>query len=361
MKAKPTTREMASACERRDASYDGVFFLAVRTTGIFCRPSCPARKPRPENVEYYPRVEDAMAAGYRACKRCHPLEATGAVPAWIQPLFAHIESAATERITDDTIRDLGIDPARARRWFRSRYGLTVHAWCRQQRMGTALAAVRDGAGLDDVVFETGYESHSGFRDAFANTFGGPPGRARDTALIVTDRVETPLGPMVLAAGTRALCLAEFASRRALKTQIAIAERRFGTRLVPGRNAIIEQAERELREYFAGHRRDFSVPMEAPGTEFQTRVWEALRAIPYGETRAYEDIARAIGNPDAVRAVGTANGMNRLAILIPCHRVVRKSGEMGGYGGGKWRKLALLDLEGATLAGIAQRSMFEKER
>jgi AraC family transcriptional regulator of adaptative response/methylated-DNA-[protein]-cysteine methyltransferase len=335
---------MERAVFARDASFDGLFVLAVRTTGIFCRPSCPARKPRPGNIEYYPTARDAIAAGYRPCRRCRPMDAGGATPAWIATLLDRVEADPTARCTDRDIRALCIDPARVRRYFQGRYGMTFHAYCRSRRMSAALEEIRRGAALDDVVFDHGYESHSGFRDAFVRAFGTAPGRARGRDAVSLALVSTPLGPMVLGATSSALCLAEFTTRRMLARQFDIVRRRFACALLPGRNAMIRQAERELFEYFAGTRTRFDVAVATPGTPFQERVWRSVASIEYGHTRSYESIAREARRPGACRAVGTANGMNRIAIVIPCHRVVNKNGRLGGYGGGRWRKQALLDLE-----------------
>jgi AraC family transcriptional regulator of adaptative response/methylated-DNA-[protein]-cysteine methyltransferase len=351
----PGVREMERAVFARDASYDGVFVLAVRTTGIFCRPSCPARKPLPENIEFFASPRDAIFAGYRACRRCRPMETGGEVPAWIRGLIDRVEEDPAARISDRDIRAMDIDPARVRRYFLERHGMTFHAYCRGRRMTDALAEIREGAGIDDVVFEHGYESHSGFRDAFVKAFGTAPGRARERDAIAVTIAATPLGPMILGATPRALCLAEFTTRRMLARQMKILTRRFGCAITPGVTDVLRRASAELDEYFAGRRRGFDVPLEAPGTPFQESVWAALLRIPYGETRSYEDIARDIGSAGAVRAVGTANGMNRIGILIPCHRVVKKSGELGGYGGGRWRKQALLDLERGMPATITRES------
>jgi AraC family transcriptional regulator of adaptative response/methylated-DNA-[protein]-cysteine methyltransferase len=316
----------------------------VRTTGIFCRPSCPARKPKPENIEYFACAGDAVFAGYRPCRRCRPMDPPGGTPPWARALVERVEADPAARITDRDIRAMGIDPARVRRHFLERHGMTFHAYCRGRRMTDALVEIRKGAGIDDVVFEHGYESHSGFRDAFVKAFGAAPGKARHQDAIAVSMAATPLGPMLIGATSRALCLAEFTTRRMLARQMKILGNRFGCPIVPGVTDILRRANRELDEYFAGTRRSFEVALEAPGTPFQEAVWTALGRIPYGETRSYEAIAREIGSPGAVRAVGTANGMNRIAILIPCHRVVNKSGALGGYGGGLWRKRALLDIE-----------------
>lgn len=344
MNRLPSHREMERVVRERDASYDGVVFFGVRTTGIFCRPSCPARRPLAANIDYFARAEDAVFAGYRPCKRCRPMHAAGGTPAWAERLLARVEADPGARLTDADVRDMGIDPARARRFFLARYGMTFHAWCRGRRLGGALAAMREGARIDDVVFDHGYESHSGFREAFAKLFGTPPGRARAADCVVAGLAETPLGPMVIGATSRGVCLAEFASRRMLQAQVETLRRRLGATLVPGDNEHLEALRLQLPEYFAGTRTSFDVALVAPGTAFQERVWRALRTIPYGETWSYEALARRAGRPGAVRAAGTANGANRIAIVIPCHRVVRKDGDTGGYGGGKWRKVALLELE-----------------
>jgi AraC family transcriptional regulator of adaptative response/methylated-DNA-[protein]-cysteine methyltransferase len=352
MNRLPSAEEMERASRERDPSYDGVFFLAVRTTGIFCRPSCPARKPRRENVEFFARAQDAVFAGYRPCKRCRPLHAAGAAPEWAERLLARVEADPSVRMTDADVRAMGVDPARARRFFLDRYGLTFHAYCRGRRLGGALAAMREGAPIDDVVFDHGYESHSGFREAFAKVFGAPPGRARATDCVVAGLAETPLGPMVVGATSEGVCLAEYASRRMLQAQVETLRRRMATALVPGDNEHLAALRAQLDAYFAGTRTSFDLPLVTPGTPFQERVWRELRSIPYGETWSYEALARRVGAPGAVRAVGTANGANRVAIVIPCHRVVRKNGDTGGYGGGKWRKLALLELERGVARGAA---------
>jgi len=348
MKRLPSLSEMEKARATRDTSYDGVFYIAVRTTGIFCRPSCPSRTSRPENVEFYARAEDAIFAGYRPCKRCRPLHVTGSAPEWIETLLARVDENPGERIPDAEIRAMGIEPARVRRYFQDRFGMTFQAYCRGRRLGSALSALKRGGRIDDAIYDHGYESHSGFRDAFTKQFGATPGRADLSRCVRVSLEETPLGPMIYGATEDAVCLVEFASRRMLEKQIEQVKRRFDAAVVPGRNAVLDALCAQMDEYFAGKRTTFDVPLDAPGTGFQEKVWAALKTIPYGETWSYEALAARVGVPGAVRAVGTANGANRIAIVIPCHRVVRKTGETGGYGGGRWRKVALLDLEASVL-------------
>ena len=173
----PPTTEMEQAYLEQDAAYDGLFFLGVRTTGIFCRATCPARKPLPKHVEYFPTARAALVAGYRPCKRCRPLEVDDQPP-WAADLLTEVERDPLSRITDGDLRARGIDPGTVRRHFLRRYGMTFQAFTRARRLSGALNQIREGGALDTAVFESGYDSHSGFRDAFARTFGDTPGRAR---------------------------------------------------------------------------------------------------------------------------------------------------------------------------------------
>ncbi len=344
MNLMPPTQEMERAFFASDASYDGIYWTAVRTTGIFCRPSCPARKPSPENVEFYGSPKEALFAGYRPCKRCRPLDTNGRPPDWVNTLLAKIEEKPEERLTAADLRHLNVDPARARRWFLLHYGMTFATFCRARRLQRAFTQLRNGAELDEVALGHGYESHSGFREAFGKTFGTPPGQSRDRECVVTTMLESPLGPLVVAATDQGVCLVEFTDRRMLEAQFETLRNRFGVPVVPGRHEHLDRLKEELTRYFAGELREFKVSITSPGSEFQERVWRELRRIPYGETISYEVLATRVGRPRAQRAVGHANGLNRVAILIPCHRVINKDGKLGGYGGGLWRKRLLLELE-----------------
>lgn len=339
----PTKREMLAAWKRRDASYDGIFVFAVRTTGIFCRPSCPSR-PKREHLEFFPNSGQAVRAGYRPCKRCQPELATGQPPEWIAQLMAHAAENPDHKITATELRQWGIAPERVRRWFQKHHGMTFAAWCRGVRLSRAFTQIRAGQSVDDVVFDHGFESHSGFRSAFTRTFGQSPGRIRTGDCLRVILFETPLGPMLAAANDQAVCQLEFADRRGLERSYAEMKRRFKFPVVPGDNAVLRQLRQELQEYFAGDRREFTVAIALRGTKFQERVWQVLRQIPFGKIESYESVARQIGSPTAVRAVARANGTNRLYLLVPCHRVIAKNGSLSGYGGGVWRKRQLLALE-----------------
>jgi AraC family transcriptional regulator of adaptative response/methylated-DNA-[protein]-cysteine methyltransferase len=346
----PKPNEMARALMERDAAYEGVFFAAVRTTGIFCRPTCPAKKPKPDNVEFFGSAQEALLAGYRACLRCRPLEPRGATPDWLRPLLEDVQADSSRRWRDEDLRARGLDPARVRRWFKEQHGMTFQAYDRARRLGLALGKIRNGADASTPAYEHGFESLSGFRDAFRRIVGETPARSRDARQVIFTRILIPLGLMLAGATDDAVVILEFMDRRMLQTQLRAVCRRLGGAVTPGTNAVLDQLERELNAYFEGELRDFTVPLASMGTPFQQAVWDALRRIPYGETRSYEAQARSIGQPESVRAVARANGDNRIAIVIPCHRVIGKNGKLVGYGGGLWRKQFLLDLE-LTHAGV----------
>ena len=346
MNGMPPEGEMYRALLDRDSGYDGLFFVGVKTTGIFCRPTCPARKPKPGNVEYFRSAGDAVASGYRACLRCRPLEMGGRPPQEIRVLLAEVERDPARRWTDADLRSRSLHPASVRRWFRKRYGMTFHAWVRAHRLGGALERIGRGADLTDAAWEAGYESPSGFRDAFGRLFGTTPGRSRETTVVHVTRIATPLGQMLAGATADGVCLLEFADRRGLEAQLHRLGRLLNARPAPGANDPLRRLEVELAAYFDGGAEGFTVSLVLPGTEFQRAVWSRLLEIPRGETLSYAALAREVGRPGAQRAVGRANGSNRVAILVPCHRVIRRDGALSGYGGGVWRKRALLDLESA---------------
>jgi AraC family transcriptional regulator of adaptative response/methylated-DNA-[protein]-cysteine methyltransferase len=345
--ALPSRAEMLRAFGRRDASYDGIFFTGVRTTSIFCRPSCPARRPLPRNVDFFGTARDALVAGFRPCQRCRPLETDGQPPEWVERLLAEVEADPGRRLSARELVGLGIEPARARRWFQQRWGMTFHAYARARRLGRALGAIREGATLDDAALDHGFESLSGFRDAFARIFKRAPGRGRHAECITLGWIRTPLGPMVAGATREGICLLEFTDRRMLEAQLRTLARRLGLPAVPGESPHLDRLRAALDEYFSGRRQTLDLPLVTPGTPFQIRVWDELRRIPHGATRSYREIARRIGRPTAVRAVARANGANRVALLVPCHRVVETGGGLGGYGGGVWRKKRLLEMERAS--------------
>ncbi len=342
----PTRDIMLQAFLDRDASYDGIFVTGVRTTGIFCRPTCGAKKPRPENVCFFGEARDALLSGFRPCMRCRPMEPSGTPPDWLRPLLTEVEADPSRRWKDRDVKAVGLSPERVRRWFKQHHDMTFQAYSRARRLGAALGQIHDGATVGRAAFGSGFDSLSGFQNAFRRYFGSTPSDLAGARVVRVDRIVTPLGPMLVGATDDALCLLEFVDRRMLPTQIERIRKGMGAVFIADRNRVIDRTEEEIASYFDGMLERFTVPTETPGTEFQREVWEALRAIPYGETRSYLELALEIGRPKAVRAVGRANGSNPLAIIVPCHRVVAADGQLVGYGGGVWRKRRLLALESA---------------
>ena len=344
----PPADQMFEAFAGRDAAYDGVFFTGVRTTGIFCRPTCRARKPKRENIEFFPTAHEAPVHGYRPCRVCHPLTPSGDMPEWVTTVVDGVHASPTARMKDADLRRQGVDPVRLRRWFKSNLGMTFHDYCRSLRVGRALSAISQGDTATGAAFDAGYESLSGFSDAVRSLAGGSPSRVSAGAPVMLSSIPTPLGTMIAGATDDALALLEFTDRRGMDGQMKALATRTGRAILAGRTPIHEQLVAELAEYFGGTRRNFETPLFTPGTPFQVRVWDALLAIPFGETRSYAEQAAHVGNPEAVRAVARANGANRITILIPCHRVIGADGRLTGYGGGLWRKQRLLDLEAGRL-------------
>jgi AraC family transcriptional regulator, regulatory protein of adaptative response / methylated-DNA-[protein]-cysteine methyltransferase len=345
----PAYSRMLDAFQNRDASFDGVFYTAVRTTGIFCRPTCPAKKPLEQNIEFFPTVHEALFAGYRPCKRCHPLEAAAAPPEWVRPLLAQIEAEPDRRWKDRDLSAMGMHPDRVRRWFKQQHNMTFQAYSRARRLSSALGQIRLGAGITSAAMDSGYDSVSGFSSAVLKARGQAPSLVDSSGEVSINRLSTPLGQMIACASETALLLLEFVDRRMIERQLNRVRKWTGAELVPGENKILRDLESELVEYFAGRLSEFKTPLETTGTQFQEIVWTELQQIPYGSTVSYADLARNIDRPTAVRAVANANGHNRIAILIPCHRVIGADGTLTGYGGGLWRKQRLLDIENNQLS------------
>lgn len=289
-------------------------------------------------------MSECLASGFRACRRCRPLERHGGTPEWLRPLLAEVEKDPTRRWRDGELQAAGFHPVRVRRWFQAQHGMTFHGYLRARRLGAALGKIGEGGSLTNAGFDAGYESVSGFREAFEKMFRLAPGRARNQAVLTVRPLTTPLGMMVAAATENELCLLEFHNRRAIEAQVKTLAQRMGATYSPGDNAVLQQTELELEEYFSGSRTTFDVPMVMPGSEWERAVWDQLLSIPFGKTCAYSDIAKMLQRPTASRAVGTANGRNPISILVPCHRVIRADGSLSGYGGGLWRKQKLLDHE-----------------
>jgi AraC family transcriptional regulator of adaptative response/methylated-DNA-[protein]-cysteine methyltransferase len=341
----PPVEEMYQALVAKDPSYEGVFLAAIKTTGIFCRSICHARKPKRENVEYYSCCSDALNHGYRPCKVCKPLEPLGSTPDWINQLLLQITKERLYRLKDADLREMGIEPTKLRRWFKKHHGMTFQAYLRALRLNQAFGKIRQQTSVTETAMESGYDSLSGFGEAFKKLIGVSPNQAKGQKVITLSRILTPLGPMIAGATDNGICLLEFVDRRMLETQLKRLTRRLNASFTVGEHSAFDSLSEQLEQYFNGDRQKFKLVLDKQGTHFQDKVWSCLEQIPYGQTRSYQQQAENIGNPKAVRAVAKANGDNCLAILIPCHRVIGKNGSLTGYGGGLWRKKRLLEIEG----------------
>ncbi|OFY94115.1 MAG: XRE family transcriptional regulator [Bacteroidetes bacterium RIFOXYC12_FULL_35_7] len=339
-----TNSIMYKALVNKDVSYEGTFIAAIKTTGIFCRPTCTARKPKLENVEFFGTVKEAILKGYRPCKVCNPLEKLGATPEYIKEILNELSSDPSLKFKDWDLTQRGIEPNNIRRWFLKNHGITFHSYQRMFRINSAFKKIQNGEPVTSVAFETGYESLSGFNDSFKSIFGVSPTNSKDKKIINIARLETPLGTMFACAVEQGICLLEFTDRKMLETELKSLTKLLNANIIQGANPHFDVLKQQLEEYFEGKRKEFSVPLFTPGTEFQWSVWKELQNIPYGSTRSYKQQAAALQKPEAVRAVANANGMNRISIIIPCHRVIGNDGSLTGYGGGLWRKQWLLDME-----------------
>ncbi|MFW5388607.1 bifunctional transcriptional activator/DNA repair enzyme AdaA [Yersinia sp. 2542 StPb PI] len=326
----------------RASEYTGVFFVGVKTTGVFCISVCRARKPKRENVEFYKDFKSALDAGFRPCKVCRPTENAHTAPFFIEQALELVRANPKTRISDTALRKHDISPERVRRWFLQNHGITFQAFQRMQRVNIALQELKGGSAATDVAFDNGYESLSGFAYTYKRLTGVVP--TKQTQIIIIQRFTTTLGPMFVCATERGVCLLEFTDRRMLETEFRDLQRLLNARIMSGENNHTRQAEKEISEYFSGTRQQFELTLDAPGSDFQRSVWQGLSAVPYGQTSHYQALSGLIGKPNAVRAVAAANGANRIAIVIPCHRVIGKDGSMTGYGGGIARKEWLIEHE-----------------
>lgn len=340
--------QMYQASYEKNPDFEGVFWMAVKTTGIFCRPTCTARKPKPENVEFFDNTKDAIQKGYRPCKVCKPLVNPDETPLDIRKLLIELSENPGLKVKDVDLVERGLQPATVKRWFLKYHGMTFHAFQRMYRINSAFKKLQQGDTIMDVALENGYESLSGFNDSFKNVFGVSPKNSKMEKIVDLKRIETPLGTMIACANENGICMLEFSDRKALPTELKEISKHFDANIVQGENPHFKTLEKELEEYFEGKRKDFTVPLSPVGTDFQKKVWEILRTIPYGTTRSYQQQADILGNPKAVRAVANANGLNKISIIIPCHRVIGTNGRLTGYSGGIWRKQKLLELEQAIL-------------
>jgi len=332
----------------RNQSYVGIFYVGVKTTSVFCIATCRARKPKFENVEFYTDFKDALAHGYRPCKICRPTENANETPDQVNRAIDLVRANPKDKISDFKLRQENISPETVRRWFNRNYGMTFQAYQRMYRINSAFEELKKGRKSTPTAFDSGYESLSGFGYTYKKLIGKSPTKSREHNVILINRFTTPIGPMFACSTEKGICLLEFVDRRMLETEFRDLQRLLKAQIIAGDNKHIVQVQKEIKEYFEGKRKVFDVALDTPGTIFQQEVWEGLKGIKFGETTTYQALAQSLGKPNATRAVASANGSNRLAIIIPCHRVIGKNGDLTGYGGGLERKRWLLEHEKGIL-------------
>lgn len=328
----------------KDCEYEGIFFVGVNTTGVFCRPTCSAKKPKFQNCEFFETCQQALLASYHPCKRCQPLSQPKLTSPLIQKLVDAVEKNPEKRWKESDFSELSIDASTARRQFKKRFGMTFVAYSRARLMGLAMEQMQEGESVIETQLASGYESGSGFRNAFSRIMGTAPAKSGKIKLLKASWIDSPLGPMIAIADDKSLYLLEFFDRKGMKYKAERLRQKIPLTIIPGHNKVIRSIEKEINLYFEGKLKEFHTPLFLIGTPFQKRVWEEIRKIPFGQTRSYSDLAKAIGKPQSYRAVAQANGVNQLAIIIPCHRVINTNGNLGGYPGGISRKQWLLKHE-----------------
>ncbi|WP_298857687.1 bifunctional transcriptional activator/DNA repair enzyme AdaA [uncultured Sulfitobacter sp.] len=347
----PDDETLYAALLGRDPAWDGRAWVGVSSTGVFCRLTCPARKPKRENCTFFDTMGGAIEAGYRACKRCHPMAPAAEGEPAVKALLAALEADPARRWAEGDVAAMGFELSTVRRAFKRHFGMTFLEMARLARLRAGGAELVGGASVIEAQMEAGYASGSAFRAAFAGWTGLAPGAFVKDAVLRADWIETPMGAMVAVASEGALHLLEFTERKALPAELAVLRRDAKGSLGFGRFGPTDRIEREISDFMSGVSAEFVTPLRPLGTPFSREVWRALRMIPAGETRSYGQLARDMGRVDATRAVARANGANPIAIVIPCHRVLGEDGSLTGYGGGLWRKQKLIELERGFAAQI----------
>lgn len=337
--------------EKRDDSMIGVFVYGVRTTGVFCRPGCAARRPLRRNVEFFDTCDDAMSSGYRACQRCQPENSRAAGPAAssVVAVCRRLEQSDGNLDISVLASEVGYSERHLRRLFTRVIGVSIGTYQRSLRADHARRSLRAGDSVTSAIADSGFGSTRAFYEHGAARLGMPPARYRSGGLgeeIAFTTLQTPIGVVVAAQTSRGVCSVQ------LGHDVDALEAKLFAEFPHASLTRDDQALRELALVLAGAIRGetnaATLPIDVAGTAFQVRVWEALRAIPSGRTVTYSQVADAIGAPRAVRAVGSACGANHVALVIPCHRVIRGDGSLGGYRWGIETKRSLLDAETASL-------------
>ena len=335
----------------RDPREDGKFVFAVSSTGVYCRPSCPSKRPRRENVRFFQQPDQAERAGYRACLRCRP-RAIGGNPQMemVKAVCRYMEQHLDEPITLSRLgKEFHQSPFHLQRTFKSVLGITPRAYADSCRLNHLKSNLRAGHSVTRAMYDAGYSSSSRLYERTASQLGMTPDKYRRGAVAAPIRytiTDSPFGRLLIAASDKGICAIQFADKddeleQGLRHEFPFAVRRRD-------DNGMQHWKRDLLRQMKGQKLHSSLPLDIQATAFQRRVWSYLQQIPFGETRSYGQVAKAIGQPSASRAVARACATNPVAVAIPCHRIVRGDGEMGGYRWGMDRKKALLQMESSGL-------------
>ena len=335
----------------RDSKADGLFVYAVKSTGVFCRPSCPSRRPRREMVEFFASAAQAQQAGYRECRRCTPTQRSVQAEK-VEAACRYIDGNLETTISLSSLaRRVGMSPFYFQRMFKRALGISPRQYQQARRAKKFKSALQSEARITDAVYEAGYSSSSRAYENIPAQLGMTPTAFRRNGAGAEIRYavfSTGLGQVLIAATTRGLCAVRFGENdKALEDEL---RREFSAANVIRDDEGLRPLSDQLRELLLGRGKSAEIPLDIQGTAFQQLVWNALRQIPRGETRSYSEIARAVGHPKAVRAVAGACGANPVAVVVPCHRAVHKNGNASGYRWGVKRKAELLKNEGAGVPG-----------
>ena len=341
------------AVVNRDSSHDGKFVFAVSSTGVYCRPSCPARRPRRENVAFFNHPDDAEKGGYRACLRCRPRAAGIGQSEIVKAICRYIEQHLDEPITLIKLgREFHQSPFHLQRTFKAVLGITPRAYADSVRMGQLKHNLRAGHSVTRAMYDAGYGSSSRLYERTASQLGMTPDKYRRGAVAASIRytyADSPLGRMLIAATDKGICAIQFADsdeelEHGIRHEFPFANRR---RDDAGMKSWKEALLRQMR----GQKLNSALPLDIQATAFQRKVWTHLQSIPFGKTESYGEVAKAIKQPHAFRAVARACATNPVAVAIPCHRIVRSNGDSGGYRWGVNRKKSLLEMEKAERASV----------
>ena len=341
--------QMWDAVLARDPQADGAFVYAVRSTGVYCRPTCPSRRPRREFVSFFPMPDDAEQAGFRACKRCHPRGLDNDPDAGlVKQVSEYIqENLGGERpVTLAALSEhVSVSPFHLQRVFKRATGVTPRQYAEALRLERVKGRLKEGDGVAEALYEAGYGSSAALYGGAKERFGMTPGeygRGGEWALISYTTAASPLGRLLIAATEQGVCAVRLGDddvglEASLREEFPVAQ-------ISRDDETLAGWVRPILAYLRGETPSPDLPLHIQATAFQRRVWEELRAIPYGGTRSYGEVAASMGQPTASRAVARACATNPVAMLIPCHRVVGAGGSLSGYRWGIWRKRALLELE-----------------